>query len=578
MSGQLPTSVQARQDFHRARWRAAIKEISARFTGKSLSLLSYEDVRHKLKGFSSTPRGLQDISLEAIVGSVGRYNDFSRDFLPLQDTIEERWVKVKVAVEQMAGLPPIEVYQIGNVYFVRDGNHRVSVARQLGSTYIQAYVTEVKTRIGLTPDVKPDDLIIKAEYAEFLDKTHLDKLRPRLDLSVTVPGQYQVLEEHIEVHRYYMGIEQERYISYDKACMHWYDDVYLPVVQAINEHGILWDFPNRTETDLFLWIAEHRALIESEVGWEVKPVAVAQDLASQFSSRRDRVASRLAEKVLDVVLPDELESGPPAGEWRRLKKESDGNNLFSDLLVPISSDAGGWNALSAAIIVASREGSHIHGLHVIPEEADRGAPEILAFQQTFREQCRIAQVSGSLIITTGQISRQICSRSRWADLLVVNISYPPGTSPISRLSSGISYLIRRCPRPILCVPADITPLNRALLAFDGSPKAHEALFLSAYLASKWEIALTVLTVRQKGRKSEEALIQAKTYLDNLGIQAAYSAKVGNVVDKIMQTAEDTSSDFILMGGYRSSPLVEITVGSLVNLVLRESKLPLFICR
>jgi hypothetical protein len=145
----------------------------------------------------------------------------------------------------MGGLPPIEVYQIGEAYFVRDGNHRVSVARELDAPTIQAYVTEVRTKVPLSPDDQPDDLILKAEYADFLEQTQLDKLRPGANLSLTVPGRYRTLQEHIAVHRYYMGLDQEREIPYEEAVTHWYDEVYLPVVQVIQERGILRDFPER---------------------------------------------------------------------------------------------------------------------------------------------------------------------------------------------------------------------------------------------------------------------------------------------------------------------------------------------
>jgi len=173
----------------------------ARLTGRSADLLSYEEVRQKLKVKGMGKWGLEDIPLDAIVGSVGRYTDFTRSFLPRQDSDEERWARVKVAVTDLGGLPPIEVYQIGQAYLVRDGNHRVSVARQVAATHIQAYVTEVRTKVPLLPDTQPDDLILKAEYTDFLERTRLDELRPEADLSVTVPGQYQALEEHIEVHR-----------------------------------------------------------------------------------------------------------------------------------------------------------------------------------------------------------------------------------------------------------------------------------------------------------------------------------------------------------------------------------------
>jgi hypothetical protein len=281
-----------------------MEAIMARLTGKSIDLLSYEDVRQKLKGRGSIARGLQDIPLNAIVGSVGRYTDFTRSFLPRRDSNQQRWARVKEKVTDLGGLPPIEVYQIGEAYFVQDGNHRVSVARELDATHIQAYVTEIRTRVPLSPDDQPDDLILKAEYANFLEQTQVDKLRPESDLSVTVPGQCRKLEEHIQVHRYFMGLEQKREIPYQEAVAHWYDEVYLPVVHVIQEQGILRDFPQRTETDLYLWVSQHRAALGERLGWEIKPEAAATDLAAHSSSRPQRIVARVGEKLLDAVTPD----------------------------------------------------------------------------------------------------------------------------------------------------------------------------------------------------------------------------------------------------------------------------------
>ncbi len=164
------------QDFREARRQAVREQLMAHLTGKAADLLSYDEVREKLKARGSKPLGLKDIPLDAIVGSVGRYADFTRSFLPKVDSDRERWARVQVANADLTGLPPIEAYQIGEAYFVRDGNHRVSVARQLGAPTIQAYVTEIETRVPLTADVQPDDLILKAEYADFLEKTRLDEI------------------------------------------------------------------------------------------------------------------------------------------------------------------------------------------------------------------------------------------------------------------------------------------------------------------------------------------------------------------------------------------------------------------
>ena len=146
-----------------------------------------------------------------------RYTDFTRTFLPREDFDKDRWARVMQEATGPTGLPPIEVYQIGDVYFVIDGNHRVSVVRQMGATHIQAYVTEVETRVPLSPDIQPDELILKAEYTNFLEVTRLDELRPGADLNMTVPGRYGTLLEHIEIHRYFMGLELQREISHEEA-------------------------------------------------------------------------------------------------------------------------------------------------------------------------------------------------------------------------------------------------------------------------------------------------------------------------------------------------------------------------
>lgn len=579
MAENYASFVSALNDFYQARRRAALEEIIARLTGKSVDLLSYEDVRYKLKARNAIARGLQDIPLNAIVGSVGRYTDFTRSFLPRRDSGRDRWARVKARVGDPIGLPPIEVYQIGKAYFVKDGNHRVSVARDLGATHIQAYVTEVRTKVPLSPDDQPDDLILKAEYADFLEHTHLDALRPEADLSVTVPGQYQALEEHIEVHRYFMGLEQRREIPYEEAVSHWYDQVYLPVVQVIRERGILRDFPERTETDLYLWIAEHRAALEKALGWEIKPEAAATDLAAHSSSRPQRVVARVSERILGAVLPDGLETGPSPGEWRRehLATDRDGR-LFSDILVPIGGNETGWHALEQALEVARREEGRLLGLHVVPSKGQRDSEEAQAVRAEFHRRCEAAGIPGRLAVEVGGIARKICERTRWTDLVVVNLAHPPEPQPIARLGSGFRALIRRCASPVLAVPGTSSPLDRALLAYDGSPKASEALFVATYLSGRWNSSLVVVTVMEAEHISSETQTPAQRYLQSHGVQATYVTEKGSVPDIIRKTAEEHGSNLIIMGGYGHSPVLEVVLGSAVDQVLRESRQPILICR
>jgi nucleotide-binding universal stress UspA family protein len=569
----------ALRDFHEARRRAALEEIIARMRGKSIDLLSYEDVRQKLKAGASMPRGLQDIPLDAIVGSVGRYADFTRRFLPRRDSDKNRWARVKAKVTDMEGLPPIEVYQIGEAYFVQDGNHRVSVARELGATHIQAYVTEVHTKVPLSPDDQPDDLILKAEYADFLDHTHLDTLRPEADLSVTAPGQYQALEEHIKVHRYFMGLEQKEEIPYAEAVTHWYDEVYMPVVQVIREKGILRDFPGRTEADLYLWVSEHRAALEKALGWEIRPEAAASDLAERSAARRGRAVARVRAKILDVIRPDELESGPSPGEWRRehLAVGQDGH-LFGDILVPVSGHESGWHALKQALEIGRREGGRLQGLYVVPSEAERDSEKAQAVQAEFNRRCEAAGIPGKLAIETGNVARKICERNRWTDLMVVKLAYPPPPQAIARLSWGFRALIQRCASPILVVPGDSSPIDRALLAYDGSPKANEALFVATYLSGRWNISLAVVTVVENGDAGAETLIDAQRYLESHGVHATYVQERGSVPEMILKTAEEQKSNLIIMGGYGHSPMVAVIVSSKVDQMLRTSRQPMLICR
>jgi nucleotide-binding universal stress UspA family protein len=568
----------AAQDFRRARRRAVIQELIARLRGKSTGLLSYEEVRQTVKARGSAARGLQEIPLDAIVGSVGRYSDFTRDFLPLMDETEARWVRVNLAAYDQSGVPPIEVYKIGEVYFVLDGNHRVSVARQLGANEIQAYVIEVRSKVPLTPDIQPDDLIIKAEYADFLEETRLDELRPGADLSVTVPGQYKILLEHIHVHRYFMGVNQKREVPFEEAVVHWYDTIYEPIRQVIHERGILDEFPGRTETDLYLWVSEHRAALEKELGWLIKPEAAASDLADQFSPKARRVVARLSEKIVNALIPNELESGPPPGRWRREKaRPREQQALFADLLVPVSGEPQGWNALEQAIILAKKEGSVLHGLHIVTSEAKKRSEAARNIQLEFERRCGEAEIPGHLTLATGSVQRQICSRSRWVDLFIVNLAYPPAPQPISRLSSGFSKLVRSCSRPMLAAPGLTTGLNSALLAFDGSPKSEEALFVATYLSLKWNIPLWVVTVIENGTTTG-TLQKAEAYLESHGVKASFIEEQGGVAAAILKQAESTGSDLIIMGGYGSSPVVEVVLGSSVDKVLRESRRPMLICR
>jgi nucleotide-binding universal stress UspA family protein len=572
-----PQLISAIQDFHRARARAKIEQILARLTGASAELLNYEEVRQKLKGIHTTSLGLQNIPIDAIIGSVGRYADFTRSFLPRQDEDERRWARVETAMTDMEGLPPVEVYQIGEAYFVLDGNHRVSVAKQLGATRIEAHVTQLHTRVPLTSDDQPEDLIVKAEYAEFLEHTSLDKLRPDADLSTSIPGRYRELEEHISVHRYFMGIEQEREIPYEEAVAHWYDHVYLPVVEIIRQNGILRDFPDRTETDLYLWILRHRDELGQELAWEIRPEVAADDLVGRFSPRLERILARVTAKVRDIALPKRIASGPRTGDWRREREGSAQEaRLFARTLVTISGEAGGWKAVDLALEVARREGGRLIGLHVVGSEAQKSTA-VRAIQAEFERRCEEANIPAQWVLEAGDVAAAICERGQWLDLVVAGVAHPPGAQPVARLGSGFRTLVQHCPTPVLAASQASSGVNRVLLAYDGSPKADEALFVSTYLAGRWKVDLTVVTVLTGEQTSAKTIRRARRYLERHGIEAKYVTERGPVGKAILQAAEEHGSELIVMGGY-SSPVLEIVFGSTVDEMLRDGRYSVLICR
>ena len=447
-------------DFRSARQKAKMIELFALIQRKPINLLGFEEVRQQLKANVSSYSTLKDIPVDAIVGSVNRYEDFTRDFLPRDNIDEQRWTNIVVAAQNPTGLPPIDVYQIGDVYFVSDGNHRVSVAKQYGAASIQAYVTEVRSRVPLTPGLAPDDIILKAEYVNFLENTNLDHIRPSADLSVTAPGQYLTLEEHISVHRYFMGLDYKRDITYAEAVGHWYDTVYLPLVEVIRELGLLRDFPDRTETDLYLWLHKYHAELLNKFGQEVEPVRAAFNLPDKFGTRLDQVARRVKAKLLDFILPDALEDGPPPGTWRTekiLARRDD--RLFSDILVPVNGYQDGWCALEQAIQVARHEDARLHGLYITNKRRIKIDNQAEETQVEFSRRCNEAGVTGKLVVSAGEIARRITEHAAWNDLIVINLTYPPAPKPFARLSSGFRTLLQRSPVPILAVPRTVSPLK-----------------------------------------------------------------------------------------------------------------------
>jgi len=306
------TTFQAAERFRLAQRQVFFQHVLALLRGRSDELLSFDETRRLLRARQQKDEGTRMIPLERIVGSEGRYQDFTRTFLPRQGADRNRWMRLDRAVNVLADLPPIEVYEIGEVYFVRDGHHRVSVARANKFTEIEARVTKLETPVSLEPDVQIDELLLKAGSAEFLEATGLQRVRPQADVELTEPGLYVWLREHIDVHRYYLGLEQQSEIPYEDAAASWYDHVYSPALAAIRESGVMREFPNRTEADLYLWIIHRREELRELYGPHVGTGEAAANFAAQHSERPVSQVVRRAKQTAKAAWSAAAESLGPS--------------------------------------------------------------------------------------------------------------------------------------------------------------------------------------------------------------------------------------------------------------------------
>jgi uncharacterized protein (TIGR00730 family) len=273
----------------------------------------------------------------------------------------------------LTGFPPIDVYQVGDVYFVRDGHHRVSVLKELGATVVEGTVTELETPVPMSADVAEDDLDLKEEYATFLEVTELNLQRPGQDLEFTLPCQYQKLHEHIAVHRYFLGQHEERQIPYIEAVERWFDEVYSPVVRLIREEEILEQFPGRTEADLYLWIIEHRHYLGERYGQEVPLEEAAAQFSREFrrrSAKKELVVGATREPktneqaVAETPMVAVFGSGSaPAGHPVLHQAERLGGLLAAAGFTLVSGGYGGtMEAASRGARQSDPDGAHVIGI------------------------------------------------------------------------------------------------------------------------------------------------------------------------------------------------------------------------
>jgi uncharacterized ParB-like nuclease family protein len=287
--------IRALEDFDAARFRAFRRAVGGVLTGRARRLQSIEPLLAAAGTEGRSFAGVREIPLDRIVGSAApesKKADFDPAFLPVNRRLRDRWTRIYLAMVEGDELPPIDVYKVGDYYYVIDGHHRVSVARNLGRDTINARVIDVRTRAPLERDVDADALLRAAEYAAFLQTTQLHRVRPEARLECSRLGRYDEILNHILGHGYFLGLERGRSVPLTEAAASWYDHVYRPIAEAIRKHSVLEQLPGWTEADVYVEITR-RWLQLSQVGEAAGPdpavEAVLREHARRWWQRRRKL-------------------------------------------------------------------------------------------------------------------------------------------------------------------------------------------------------------------------------------------------------------------------------------------------
>ena len=268
-STNMKLKARAHYDFEKARNKAFLGDIFNKLTRKNNDLFQLDEVKYLLEPHGMVYRGLKSIPINRIVGSEGRYNDFDRDFMPLQERTRARWENIELAQLNNIDLPPISVYEIDGYYFVKDGNHRVSVAKKRSQDFIDAEVIELFTKVEIN-EFTEKGLLVAESYKYFLDKTDFERLFPGTKLRLTNPWGYYRLVEHINTYKYLICEKAKKELPWNEAIRRWYLELYLPVIKQVRKRHIMRRFPGREPGDLYIWVMDHSAFSQGKIWRECR--------------------------------------------------------------------------------------------------------------------------------------------------------------------------------------------------------------------------------------------------------------------------------------------------------------------
>ncbi len=257
----------AQDDFSRARRSQLLAELGRRLRREPddvALILPFDEVVEALGMVGEVGLGLRSITLDSIVGTVDRTRDFDRGFRPTTPRVRGRWQRIAAAQRRGESFPPISVYRIGDLHFVRDGHHRVSVAKSLGREDIDAYVTQVRTRIATGDVLRLADLPLKGHERLFaervpLDEQQLARVRP------SDPWEFGRLAEGVEAWGFRVMQERREYMGREEVARLWYEEDFLPVVKTLREGEFIR--ASETEGDAYTRVVSARYVLLRTHEW-----------------------------------------------------------------------------------------------------------------------------------------------------------------------------------------------------------------------------------------------------------------------------------------------------------------------
>ena len=278
-------SIQTESDINKARNKALFNDLQHLLDLKESELLSFSDVKKWLKPKNEIYLGMQVVPVNLIAGSEGRYKDFDNHFFPRSAHLKNRWRRIDEAHLQDVILPPIQLYEIGGLYFVRDGNHRVSVARAKGIENIDAEVISLQSEIKLKPGMTRKQIlqrVLDYEKRVFYAETAFGDITDDWKLDLSVVGEYDVIYNHIITHKEFMQKNQSEPVGMTDAVMSWYNTVYLPVIGMLKKRHIMRKFRKYTTADMYVWLIKYWDELKKKFGENVSLDTAAEELSSTY--------------------------------------------------------------------------------------------------------------------------------------------------------------------------------------------------------------------------------------------------------------------------------------------------------